>query len=981
MTDNDPAHKPDTERSASDQAIFLDALYREADSALWLELRCIDPTGQQKPKVLWTPISKRTAMLRQAEKLNQAGYSIYFAPCLRYTRQGTTEAAALLPTLWTDIDCQDDPTQRSVALDRLKAFDPLPSAIFDSGGGWHAYWLLAEPLILDNEAARQRSGQLLRGLSAALGGDPGYVKSVASIMRLPGSINTKPERRGAIMTALELNLERRYPLAAFEWLAADTDPNASVPLPSLAENGHHRLPRRILDYLAHGAANGSRNDTLFDAACQFRDAGYNQAEAEAELISRYLADGPGENPTAREREARATITSAYHRTARDPLPEPQAKHGRAKVEALAQRYLSSSSEQAYPSHAEIAEAVEACAALNPVEWAAERQRLKRLCHDGLRVADLDRLYRKAQRDQERAERQAIGSRSPEYAESAGCMVYRRNNERGPTEQIVATWTAHIVERVSQVNDDGQADHVTALKLQGQQTMRLQAPSELFGDDAALRRFIAGQAGEEFTVRAGMGKHLVPAILSLSGSYPRRTTYRFMGWADREGRLTYVAPGLSVTAQGPLPESPAVELESRLRDYGLSWPHEAQWPDCLNAFQATLAVFPKEIAATCIAFALLPVIQRFFPAAAPRPALHLVGTYQSGKSELAALMNSFYGAFTRDEPPAQWGDTINTVETLGYALADALYWVDDYKTIYADERTFTRFLQSYSRGMGRGRLTREAKLRKERPCRGLLLSTGETMLEGEASVLSRMLSLEVPPWEQRDPQGVALREADKLRHLLAGFTARFAAWVARQVEQGDLAIRLSKGFAASTEGYRARLTAISGKQSNVGRLVQNWSVLVTTYRAIWEFLESEQCSELLPDWQDSLRQTVQTVRQERASEVFLGILSQLLAGGQVVLDDDMKMPREPVPGMPTVGYQDRDYVYLLPELALQAVNRVQPLRFTPAAIGAQLREDGWLVPGNNPNRLTVQMRVRNARPWFWRLRAAALIAGDRDDSSA
>jgi hypothetical protein len=57
-------------------------------------------------------------------------------------------------------------------------------------------------------------------------------------------------------------------------------------------------------------------------------------------------------------------------------------------------------------------------------------------------------------------------------------------------------------------------------------------------------------------------------------------------------------------------------------------------------------------------------------------------------------------------------------------------------------------------MGRGRLTREAKLRQERPCRGLILSTGETVLEGEASVLSRMLVLDVPPWEHRDPHGGA-----------------------------------------------------------------------------------------------------------------------------------------------------------------------------------------------------------------------------------
>jgi hypothetical protein len=62
--------------------------------------------------------------------------------------------------------------------------------------------------------------------------------------------------------------------------------------------------------------------------------------------------------------------------------------------------------------------------------------------------------------------------------------------------------------------------------------------------------------------------------------------------------------------------------------------------------------------------MLPVLQRFFPPSAMRPALHLAGTYGSGKSELAALMSSLYGRFDRESPTAQWGDTINTVEALG-----------------------------------------------------------------------------------------------------------------------------------------------------------------------------------------------------------------------------------------------------------------------------------------------------------------------------
>ena len=139
----------------------------------------------------------------------------------------------------------------------------------------------------------------------------------------------------------------------------------------------------------------------------------------------------------------------------------------------------------------------------------------------------------------------------------------------------------------------------------------------------------------------------------------------------------------------------------------------------------------------------------------------------------------------------------------------LYWVDDYKTCYADERTFTRFLQSYSRGMGRGRLTREAKLRQERPCRGRLLSTGETTIEGEASILSRMLVLEVPPWEKRNPGGVKLAQAEALRRHLPAFTAAFVQWIAAQADAETFMQDVAGRYETSSAGYRYHHQTRSG----------------------------------------------------------------------------------------------------------------------------------------------------------------------------
>jgi hypothetical protein len=634
------------------------------------------------------------------------------------------------------------------------------------------------------------------------------------------------------------------------------------------------------------------------------------------------------------------------------------------VEQLVSRYGRQTQAVDRPTAEQIREVVEACAALDPLAWAAERKQLRELCGDTYRVEDLNNMYREARRALQKDERPLLPDNR--YLEVDGRMVFERTTERGTVSQPVADWVGRVREWVTRV-DDGAAEHIMRLELRrAGQVVTIDVPSELFGDTNALQRFIAAKAGGLFTVEAGMHRHLVRAILALSGEPNRKTTFRFLGWTEMDGKWSYVSPQVSINADGCLALAPEVELETRLRDYRLQ---SVDWEHAITAFQSVISVFPKPLAPALLAFSLLPLVQRFFPAAAMKPALHLVGTSGSGKSEIAALMTSFYGEFTRDTPPAQWGDTVNTVEALGYTLADALYWVDDYKTCYADERTFTRFLQSYSRGMGRGRLTCEAKLRQERPCRGLLLSTGETTIEGEASILARMLVLEVPPWERRDPGGKMLARAEAVRRDLPAFTAAFIQWLAGRADASTLTDDLAKRFPMNAQGYAAKLQAKLGRQANTGRMINNWAVLVSVYQLLHEFLIERDADDVLPPWQDAIVATVQAVQQERAGQVFLDLLGQLLAGGQCVIDEDMRNPRDYAPGIIVIGYRDDGYIYLLPDIVLREINRTHPLKFTKVAIGNQLREDELLIPGKD--NLTVQKSVRGHVIRVWRLTAASL----------
>lgn len=85
---------------------------------------------------------------------------------------------------------------------------------------------------------------------------------------------------------------------------------------------HGPLPPVTMQYLLNGAVVGTRNHALFAAACQFRDARFDLCDTEAVLVMRYLADGvSGESVEGREREARATIRSAYRQVRRRALVE------------------------------------------------------------------------------------------------------------------------------------------------------------------------------------------------------------------------------------------------------------------------------------------------------------------------------------------------------------------------------------------------------------------------------------------------------------------------------------------------------------------------------------------------------------------------------------------------------------------------------------------------------------------------------------
>lgn len=117
------------------------------------------------------------------------------------SRRGGDKDIAHLPALWLDIDVAGPnhktenalPPTIEAAHALLDAYPLPPSSIVKSGGGLQAYWLLSEPILVDDDTR-----QLLRRWQATwaqLAGDRGWhidnVSDPARVMRLPGTLNRK----------------------------------------------------------------------------------------------------------------------------------------------------------------------------------------------------------------------------------------------------------------------------------------------------------------------------------------------------------------------------------------------------------------------------------------------------------------------------------------------------------------------------------------------------------------------------------------------------------------------------------------------------------------------------------------------------------------------------------------------------------------------------------------------------------------------
>lgn len=142
--------------------------------------------------------SEREAGELAYELCNQ-GINVFFGVNPRGEKSGKKVNVKYLSAFHVDLDYGDEGHKKTSkhgtyesALNAIHELSLQPTIIVHTGGGFHAYWVLAHPLKVEDYGVDVLE-TINKGLSAALGGDSG-TQDISRVFRVPGTYNLKTDK-------------------------------------------------------------------------------------------------------------------------------------------------------------------------------------------------------------------------------------------------------------------------------------------------------------------------------------------------------------------------------------------------------------------------------------------------------------------------------------------------------------------------------------------------------------------------------------------------------------------------------------------------------------------------------------------------------------------------------------------------------------------------------------------------------------------
>jgi hypothetical protein len=514
-------------------------------------------------------------------------------------------------------------------------------------------------------------------------------------------------------------------------------------------------------------------------------------------------------------------------------------------------------------------------------------------------------------------------------------------------QFITNFRVDIIEDL-EILDDIEASRrfVLEVGIYGR-SKRFDIAAKDFASDVGLREALVDSAGADadYEPRMSTVRSAISQLGRQGRVIPRRRRTTNFGWTP-EGDA-FLSPGGRVTAGGFTAVGPDAEL-----DVDLSGEEHARHLRLrpLKALELQrvkrhlvddlLPLHSRNVTFSLLGAVAAALLYRFRGDGAGRFALWLQGTTGAGKSFLAQLFANFFGNFgVGAGRVASWSGTANFLQRQGFFFKDSIYLVDDYKPAAVRQADALRVLQNNSDGTGRGRLRVDSTTMTTRPIRGLLVSTGEDVIDRSASSAAR--SIIVPVTEAGKDLERGKRCLSEMKNY-PGVTADFIRDLLAEQRTAAFADRVQEWRDYFYDGIECRQNGL--------RIAANFALLAAAFCEVAEYLSDvwpgcqEEASRFLNQDLIELRDgMLDEVKDQQDSVVFLAVLAALFEHDAVTVDPGSKTKQIGKRLSPTSRV-----LCISTHLALEAVQgslRSQGralLHATERALLDQLRHDGVLV---------------------------------------
>jgi len=860
---------------------------------------------------LWTAEGRRSSWYPVGQPLpsTNGARSVYFGvhPCAAIpttnargepakpeTVRARNELITSIGCLFSEFDAKDFDDDKGAVLAHIDGLMPAPSVLIDSGGGYHAYWLLREPWTLATDDDRERARKLQAAWVTYTGGDQG-AKDLARVLRLPGTDNHKYDPPRPV-DFVRCDLTLTYPLADLEAIAARAVPEIpttrSTPSPS-TPSGRDLSPyvRAALDQevlTVTRAPDHTRNDTLNRAAFALGQlvgatwANLDRATVESELERAARACGLGEGETLR------TIQSGLEAGIAEPRLEPA--DNRATVATSTTASTAQPHEPEPDDDQVTTAATEPQAQPKPTTWP--------------------------------------------YAIEGGRLVhYVTRGEETVTHKIADFWARITHEVTTEAGD--RFYHLKGCAVRGG-PFEIEIPAAEYAEDRRLKAALDAGAGARDPVRAGMTKHLGPAIKLCTGDNLAQTRrYYRTGWAGRR----FLLPGRELG-------SIDIELPRKL-PYSTT---AGELQKGLDALEALIRAMGPERGAVLLSFILQGPAAALSHLRNERYALHVTGRTGSLKTSTCQAAMSVWGAgFLDDDRLIKWGEgaTANAVMAMATHAHDLPLLLDNFKPgTGGGVRAYIGLIHNILEGGEKDRLNRAAQLKDTKPVFCWPLVTGEDVPDCDPASLARILVL--PFAWQRGQDNADLTKAQELGEHLPTVGAAWLAWLESDTGRAK-AQEAGAMFGDYRRQWAAHLRGLDSDMVNVLRVASN---LASNQLAFWLLRCHPTMGDLFDAHADAHTAGLDTIAgtmaasttQALEARAYLDALRELLASDRAyLLPKEQEYPSDHGPHKPGfMGWKDGDDgAYLLPIVARQLVEgligRERLGRLSNGALYAQLAE--------------------------------------------